>query len=138
MFWVITAGILPARYRLASARWPRPGRASPNWSAMAKRRRHDSLRASWLARNSSNGIGLFLVHKPPGERKSGMPHSVEMPAPVKGTIIAAAWIMSARRDLAVSRSGAIIGPDPLAHDPTFLLTRLLTRTYLPEPTEVRP
>src|SRR5580700_2247971 len=110
MFWVMTAGTLPARYRLASARCPRPGRASPNWSAMAKRRRQDSLRASWLARNSSYGIGLFLVHNPPGERKSGMPHSVEMPAPVNGTMIPALWIKSWRWDLAVSRSGAIIVP----------------------------
>src|SRR5580658_24684 len=78
---------------------------------MAKRRRHDSLRASWLAMNSSNGIGLFLVHNPPGERKVVMPHSVEIPAPVNGTITPAACTKSCRRDLAVSRSGAIILPD---------------------------
>src|ERR1700722_11251642 len=76
---------------------------------MAKRRRQDSLRASWLARNSSNGIGLFLVQSPPGDRKSGMPHSVEMPAPVKGTIVSASWTSSVRWAMAVSRSGAIIG-----------------------------
>ena len=34
-------------------------------------------------------IGLFLVHSPPGERKSGMPHSVEIPAPVNGTTVPA-------------------------------------------------
>ena len=33
---------------------------------------------------------VVLVHRPPGERKSGMPHSVEMPAPVKGTMMEAA------------------------------------------------
>ena len=48
---------------------------------MAKRRRQASLRISWLETNSSNGIGWFLVHIPPGERKSGIPHSVEIPAP---------------------------------------------------------
>ena len=53
---------------------------------MAKRRRQASSRISWLARKSSNWIGRFLVQRPPGERKSGMPHSVEMPAPVNGTI----------------------------------------------------
>ena len=53
---------------------------------MAKRRRQLSSRASWSDRNWSNGIGACLVHSPPGERKSGMPHSVEMPAPVNGTI----------------------------------------------------
>ena len=57
---------------------------------MAKRRRQASLRISWLARNSSNGIGRFLVQSPPGERKSGMPHSVEIPAPVNGAITRAA------------------------------------------------
>ena len=44
------------------------GRAWPwrNCSSMAKRRRQASSRISWLARNSSNGIGRFLVHKPAG------------------------------------------------------------------------
>src|SRR6476620_8087568 len=60
---------------------------------MAKRRRHASSRASALATNSSNAIGRLRVHRPPGERKSGIPHSVEMPAPVKGTIHAASAIM---------------------------------------------
>ena len=35
---------------------------------------------------SENSMGRYFVHKPPGDRKSGMPHSVEMPAPVKPTI----------------------------------------------------
>src|SRR5262245_20915665 len=75
---------------------------------MAKRRRQDSLRASWLEMNSSNGIGRFFVHNPPGERKSGMPHSVEIPAPVNGTMLPAAWTSSCRRAMALSRSDAII------------------------------
>src|SRR3974390_742580 len=83
---------------------------------MAKRRRQDSLRASWLARNSSKSIGLFLVHSPPGERKSGMPHSVEIPAPVNGTMLAAAWTSSCRRAMALSRSGAIIRDWPKLHN----------------------
>ena len=86
MFCVITAGIFPARCRLASAKWPRPGRAVENWASMANRRRQDSRRISALAMNCSNGIGWYLVQMPPGERKSGMPHSVEMPAPVNGRI----------------------------------------------------
>src|SRR5262249_47968564 len=75
---------------------------------MAKRRRQASLRDSWLARNSSNGIGRFLVQMPPGERKSGMPHSVEIPAPVKGTITLAASMSSRSRAEDVWRSGVII------------------------------
>ena len=41
-----------------------------------------------LARQKSHRtvIGLFFVQMPPGERKSGIPHSVEIPAPVKGTM----------------------------------------------------
>src|SRR5262245_35023293 len=113
MFCVITAGVLPARYKLASARCPRPGLAAENCASMAKRRRQASLRMSWLARNSSNGIGLFLVHSPPGERKSGMPHSVEMPAPVNGAITRAPSTSSCSRSMAVSRSGAIMYAFPI-------------------------
>src|SRR5580692_12844121 len=61
---------------------------------MAKRRRHDSLLASRLATNSSKGIGRLRVHNPLGERKSGIPHSVEIPAPVKGTMMEAPAIIS--------------------------------------------
>src|SRR5262249_36783872 len=70
--------------------------------------RQASSRIAWLARNSSNGIGLFLVQSPPGERKSGMPHSVEIPAPVNGAIVRAAAISSCSSSMAVSRSGAIM------------------------------
>src|SRR6202000_436072 len=49
---------------------------------------------SELATNSANGMGRLRVHNPPGERKSGIPDSVEMPAPVKGTIIDASAIIS--------------------------------------------
>src|SRR6516164_9203122 len=114
------------------ARCPRPGFAPANCSSMTKRRRQDSLRASWLEMNSSNGIGLFLVHNPPGERKSGMPHSVEMPAPVNGRIVPAAWTMSPSRAIAVSRSGAII-----LDEPSFITTRpCLTFYALIRPAEV--
>ena len=75
---------------------------------MTKRRRQASLRIALLAMKSSKAIGWFLVHNPPGERKSGMPHSVEIPAPVNGTIVRAATIWSRRREIAVSRSSAIV------------------------------
>ena len=73
---------------------------------MAKRRRQLSLRISWLARKSPNSIGRILVQRPPGERKSGIPHSVEMPAPVNGTMTFDAATRPRRRSMAVSRSGA--------------------------------
>src|SRR2546423_13446208 len=80
---------------------------------MAKRRRQDSSRASWLATKSEKSIGRILVQMPPGERKSGMPHSVEMPAPVNGTITSDSSTSSRSRPMAVFTSGAIMysGPD---------------------------
>src|SRR6185437_12017591 len=85
------------------------GRAAANVGCIANRLRHDSSLASELAMNSSNGIGRFFVHNPPGERKSGMPHSVEMPAPVKGTMVDAAAIMSPSCSTPLRRSDAITG-----------------------------
>src|SRR5215211_5641065 len=108
IFCVMTPGDLPLRNRLAIARCPRPGLAAPNWSCMAKRRRQDSSRAAWLDMNSSKGIGASLVQIPPGERKSGIPHSVEIPAPVKGTIVCEVSINSRKRSIALCRSDAII------------------------------
>src|SRR5689334_16367179 len=75
---------------------------------MAKRRLQDSSRASWLATKSPNSIGRILVQMPPGERKSGMPHSVEIPAPVNGTTVSAPSTRSRKCRMAVSRSDAII------------------------------
>ena len=79
-----------------------------------KRRRHDSSRASWLARKSEKSIGFILVQMPPGERKSGIPHSVEMPAPVNGTILLDPSIRARRRSMAVGTSGAIMSGGALA------------------------
>src|SRR5262249_18510950 len=50
----------------------------------------------------------YFVHRPPGERKSGMPHSVEMPAPVNGTMTLAASTMSCSRAIPDSLLEAII------------------------------
>src|SRR5947209_14622423 len=85
---------------------------------MAKRRRQDSSRASWLARKSEKSIGRILVQMPPGERKSGMPHSVEMPAPVNGTITSEASTRSRRQAMAVFTSGAIMYSGPHGSDRT--------------------
>src|SRR5881394_2317949 len=41
-------------------------------------------------------MGFILLHTPPGLRKSGMPDSVEMPAPVNTTTRAASAIIRAR------------------------------------------
>src|SRR5688572_14083726 len=75
---------------------------------MANLRRQLSSRISRLARKLLNSIGRILVQIPPGERKSGMPHSVEMPAPVNGSTVSDPSISSRSREMPVSRSGAII------------------------------
>lgn len=56
---------------------------------MANLRRQASQRASPLARKASNGIGLWRIQGEFGERKSGTPLSVEMPAPVNPTTLRA-------------------------------------------------
>src|ERR1700759_4503727 len=91
---------------------------------MAKRRRHASSRASALATNSSKGIGRLRAHNPPGDRKSGMPHSVEMPAPVKGTMFDASAIMSPSFSNPLRRSDAITRDHP-AVCPVRTIARLL-------------
>ena len=66
-----------------------------------------ALVAHLLARQKvAESIGRILVQMPPGERKSGMPHSVEMPAPVNGTTVRGLGrSVSAAVPLPVSRSG---------------------------------
>lgn len=97
MFCVMTVSTLPRRTSAATARWPRLGRAARNTPSLSKRRRHDSMRASSESRKLSKSMGTCFVHRPPGLRKSGMPDSVLMPAPVKTT---------ARRALAMRRASA--------------------------------
>src|SRR5579863_9147310 len=96
---------------------------------MANRRRQASSRISRRARNSSNGIGWLRVHNPPGERKSGIPHSVDIPAPVNGSTTLAACRKSCNRSTAISRSGAIIyglrPPTSVAHTNEALRMRYL-------------
>src|SRR5215472_3768269 len=63
-------------------------------SSASKRRRQVSRRASSEARKSEKSIGAMRVQMPPGLRKSGMPDSVLMPAPVKKTMRRARAISS--------------------------------------------
>ena len=107
MFCVITAGILPSSTSRASARCPALGVAFCSVSWVANLRRQDSRRISAEARKSPNSIGLYLVQMPPGERKSGMPDSVEMPAPVKATMLLASSIMRLRSSTLDMRSRSL-------------------------------
>ena len=100
MFCVITADALPRFTSVATARCPRFGSALRIVSSVANRRRHVSRRASSDARNSEKSIGRIFVQMPPGLRKSGMPDSVLIPAPVKITIRRASSII--RRSSATS------------------------------------
>src|SRR5215469_140634 len=99
IFCVITTPTLPRLTSSATARWPRLGRASRNASSIAKRRRQVSRRASSEARKSEKSIGAIRVQMPPGLRKSGIPDSVLMPAPVKTT---------ARRERSIARARSAI------------------------------
>src|SRR6266850_2603005 len=74
----------------------------------------------------------FFVHTPCGPRKSGMPESVEMPAPVRTTMRPAASIQPFTPWMVVSRSRSLIAgilytlfvaalPDPLPDDPLPLV-----------------
>src|SRR3978361_573695 len=74
--------------------------------------------------NSSNGIGRLRLHNPPGERKSGMPHSVEMPAPVNGTIDDASAIKLPSASTPLRRSGAITGIPDLVKRADYSTPRL--------------
>src|SRR5919197_40749 len=66
----------------------------------------------------------FLVHTPCGPRKSGMPESVEMPAPVRTTTRSAAaiqrWTSASKvlrhLDLAATAGAAERRQRPLRHD----------------------
>jgi hypothetical protein len=51
-------------------------------------------------------MGFMRVQMPPGLRKSGMPDSVEMPAPVSATTVAAVSIKR-RKAAASSNAGAV-------------------------------
>ncbi len=83
MFWVMTALTLFATARTAMARWPRLGVAASMASRVANLYRQASRRAWSERRNSSNGTGLYWLQIPPGLRKSAIPDSVLIPAPVK-------------------------------------------------------
>src|ERR1700710_1456297 len=96
---------------------------------MAKRRRQASSRASGLATNSSNGIGRLRLHNPPGERKSGIPLSVEMPAPVKGTMVDASAIVWPSWSTPQLRTDAINGDAPLVDRASYSTAdQLITST----------
>ena len=76
------------------------------WIGGKWRKSSDGARFDVIDPATEKSIGRIFVQIPPGERKSGMPHSVEMPAPVNGTITLASSIMSRRRATAVGTSGA--------------------------------
>jgi hypothetical protein len=50
--------------------------------------------------NVSKSIGFIRLQTPPGLRKSGIPDSVDMPAPVKTTVRAEPARSAARRGIA--------------------------------------
>jgi hypothetical protein len=78
--------------------------------------------------DSSHLLGSrFFVQSPTGERKSGMPHSVEIPAPVNGAITRALSTKSCNSSMAVSRSGAVARWVDLAADGAAAARRSIVR-----------
>ena len=90
MFCVITEEMRPFLVSFAIARCPILGLAVRTTSSVLNLRRHDSRLISSDARKSWNSIGLYFVQIPPGLRKSGIPDSVLIPAPVK-IVVLRAW-----------------------------------------------
>ena len=76
------AGGFPAGENAGGRRWA--GRR-PKSRCISHFCRQYSWRPSALSRNSSKKTVRYFDHTPPGERKSGMPLSVLMPAPVSTT-----------------------------------------------------
>ena len=85
MFWVISSFTMPRRSSSATARC-----AGFGWmlSTAEKRGRWKLQKRSGLETkvdSEPTSIGSTFSQIPPGERKSGMPLSVETPAPVSTT-----------------------------------------------------
>ena len=90
MFWVMTAFTMPRRSSSATASWAGLG----SWPAsMSMRGRWKLQKRSGSVRNTEQGRDLHRVVLLPDalrrERKSGMPLSVETPAPVSTTACSA-------------------------------------------------
>ena len=96
MFWVITVVTMPRCTSDATARWPWLGSARPMVRWLSTRWLHASRRADSDATKSRKSTGRRRDHMPPGLRKSGIPDSVLMPAPVN-TTARRAFSTSARR-----------------------------------------
>src|SRR5580704_16365018 len=82
------------------AKCPSFGLAPTQPAVPEKVRRQASRRASSLCMNVSKPIGFIRLQTPPGLRKSGIPDSVDMPAPVKTTVRAEPARSAARRGIA--------------------------------------
>ena len=96
MFWVTTARTMPRRSSSATAWWAGLGSTA---ASMSMRGRWKLQKRSGSARKvliEATSIGSNFSQRPPAERKSGMPLSVEMPAPVSTTAYSEAARAAAR------------------------------------------
>ena len=104
MFWVMTHDAFPCRTSRAIAAWPAFGFAARRVLSVSNLRRQVSRRASSDAMNSPKSIGRNRSQTPPGLRKSGIPDSVLIPAPVKKTIRREVSMSSRKRMTCGSRT----------------------------------
>ena len=85
VFWVMTAARWPRRCSSAIVRWPSLGCALLQRWYMRTPRSQARTRAARSAMKSWYSTGVSVFQTPCGPRKSGIPLSVLMPAPVKAT-----------------------------------------------------
>ncbi len=96
MFWVTTAFTMPRRSSSATAWWAGFGSTAESRSMRGRwklQKRSGSARKVLIEATS---IGSYFSQRPPAERKSGIPLSVEMPAPVSTTAYSEAARAAAR------------------------------------------
>ncbi len=85
MFCVTTPRQRPAASSRANASWAGLGAngAAKNSRRISQERARTSAESTYRPKVKS--IGSYRVHSPPGDRKSGIPDSVDTPAPVNPT-----------------------------------------------------
>jgi hypothetical protein len=106
MFWVTKVSRTRRRSRVTRAPWPGLGSAVQFGDSIraSQARRRTSGSATYACSVDSFSASGFFVHTPSGPRKSGMPESVEIPAPVRTTILRLAATMTRARSTASSNS----------------------------------
>ena len=109
-FWVTRVWRRPPASRGTRAWWPSLGSTPshiPPWARTSHRARRTSGSVTKTRMSEAFSASGLRVHTPFGPRKSGMPLSVEMPAPVSTVTEVALATSEAARSTASTRSASI-------------------------------